>query len=36
MARCGIRCFLIGESLMSAPDPGAKLAELLGDGGKAG
>jgi len=35
MARCGIRCFLIGESLMSAPDPGEKLAELLAGGGEA-
>jgi indole-3-glycerol phosphate synthase len=36
MVRCGIRCFLIGESLMSAPDPGARLAELIGGEGKAG
>ncbi|HZD41693.1 MAG TPA: indole-3-glycerol-phosphate synthase TrpC, partial [Terriglobales bacterium] len=26
---CGIHVFLIGESLMRAPDPGAKLSELL-------
>jgi indole-3-glycerol phosphate synthase len=25
----GIHAFLIGESLMRAPDPGKKLAELL-------
>lgn len=28
--RCGIHVFLIGESLMRAPTPGEKLAELLG------
>jgi indole-3-glycerol phosphate synthase len=27
--KCGIRVFLIGESLMRAPEPGKKLAELL-------
>jgi indole-3-glycerol phosphate synthase len=29
VARSGIRCFLIGEALMKAQDPGARLAELL-------
>jgi len=29
MERAGVHCFLIGESLMRAEDPGAKLAELL-------
>jgi indole-3-glycerol phosphate synthase len=28
--RAGVRAFLIGETLMRAPDPGAKLADLLG------
>ncbi|RMF68274.1 MAG: indole-3-glycerol phosphate synthase TrpC [Alphaproteobacteria bacterium] len=35
LRRCqqaGIGCFLIGESLMRAADPGAALAELLGEG----
>ena len=27
--KCGIHVFLIGESLMRAPEPGKKLAELL-------
>ena len=34
VARCGIRSFLIGESLISAPDPGEKLAALIGGGGE--
>lgn len=29
--QCGIHVFLIGESLMRAPEPGKKLAELLKD-----
>jgi len=32
LARLGVRCFLIGEQLMAAPDPGGRLAELLGAG----
>lgn len=28
----GIRAFLIGESLVTAPDPGARLRELVGAG----
>jgi indole-3-glycerol phosphate synthase len=27
----GIRAFLIGETLVTAPDPGAKLREFLGE-----
>jgi indole-3-glycerol phosphate synthase len=30
LERSGVSAFLIGESLMRAPDPGLKLAELLG------
>ena len=30
LERAGVRAFLIGETLMRAADPGAKLAELLG------
>lgn len=30
LERSGVRAFLIGETCMRAPDPGAKLAELLG------
>ncbi len=30
LAGAGVRCFLIGEQLMAAPDPGSRLAELLG------
>lgn len=30
LAQHGVRCFLIGEQLMAAPDPGARLAKLLG------
>jgi indole-3-glycerol phosphate synthase len=30
LERAGVHAFLIGETLMSAPDPGAKLRELLG------
>lgn len=29
LERCGVRRFLVGETLMRAPSPGAKLAELL-------
>lgn len=29
LERCGVSAFLIGESLMRAPDPGEKLRELL-------
>jgi indole-3-glycerol phosphate synthase len=29
LERCGVHAFLVGESLMRATDPGAKLAELL-------
>jgi indole-3-glycerol phosphate synthase len=32
LAQTGVRCFLIGEQLMTAADPGARLAELLGAG----
>ncbi|MCK6553597.1 indole-3-glycerol phosphate synthase TrpC [Candidatus Binatia bacterium] len=32
LERCGVHAFLIGETLMRAPDPGAKLGELLRDG----
>jgi indole-3-glycerol phosphate synthase len=32
LERAGVHAFLIGESLMRAPDPGARLAELLGAG----
>jgi len=35
MARWGIRCFLIGEALMSAADPGERLAALIGGGDEA-
>jgi indole-3-glycerol phosphate synthase len=31
MRRNGVHAFLIGESFMRAPDPGAKLAELFGE-----
>jgi len=34
LERAGVRAFLIGETLMRAADPGAKLAELLGGEGK--
>ena len=34
VARTGIRCFLIGEALMKAQDPGARLADLLGREGE--
>jgi indole-3-glycerol phosphate synthase len=30
LERAGVRAFLIGESLMAAPDPGRALAELVG------
>lgn len=30
LERLGVRAFLIGETLMAAPDPGEKLTELLG------
>lgn len=30
LERCGVRAFLIGETLMRSPDPGAKLRQLLG------
>ncbi len=30
LEKAGIRAFLIGETLMTAPDPGAKLREFLG------
>jgi indole-3-glycerol phosphate synthase len=30
LEQLGVRAFLIGETLMAAPDPGEKLAELLG------
>lgn len=30
LGQLGVRAFLIGETLMAAPDPGEKLAELLG------
>ena len=29
LERLGVRAFLIGETLMAAPDPGKRLAELL-------
>ncbi|MFB3082245.1 MAG: hypothetical protein ACE1Z4_02130, partial [Gammaproteobacteria bacterium] len=31
MRKQGVNAFLIGEALMSADDPGAKLTELFGD-----
>jgi indole-3-glycerol phosphate synthase len=31
LEKLGIHVFLIGESLMRAPEPGVKLAELLGE-----
>lgn len=31
LSRRGVHAFLIGETFMSAPDPGAKLRELFGD-----
>jgi indole-3-glycerol phosphate synthase len=34
LERAGVRAFLIGEALMRAADPGAKLAELLGGRGE--
>jgi indole-3-glycerol phosphate synthase len=34
LAASGVRCFLIGESLMRAPDPGARLRELLEEKGE--
>ena len=34
MAASGVRCFLIGESLMRAADPGARLRALLGGKGE--
>jgi indole-3-glycerol phosphate synthase len=33
LERAGIHAILVGETLMRAPDPGRKLAELLGDDG---
>jgi indole-3-glycerol phosphate synthase len=30
----GVHAFLVGEAFMRAPDPGAKLAELFGTGGR--
>ncbi len=35
ISRWGIHCFLIGEALMSAADPGERLAALIGGGGEA-
>ena len=35
LSRAGFDAFLVGESLLLAPDPKAKLAELLGDDGSA-
>ncbi len=35
VARAGIHCFLIGEALMKAQDPGARLADFLGREGAA-
>ncbi|HYD50001.1 MAG TPA: indole-3-glycerol-phosphate synthase TrpC, partial [Terriglobales bacterium] len=29
LQRAGVHCFLIGESLMRAPDPGVRLSQLL-------
>jgi indole-3-glycerol phosphate synthase len=31
LAACGADCLLVGESLVTAPDPGAQLRALLGD-----
>ncbi len=31
LAACGADCLLVGESLVTAPDPGARLRALLGD-----
>jgi indole-3-glycerol phosphate synthase len=31
LAACGADCLLVGESLVTAPDPGAQLLALLGD-----
>jgi len=33
LERGGIRCFLIGEALVTSGDPGAKLREFLGHAG---
>lgn len=34
LERVGVTAFLVGETLMRAPDPGTKLAELLGANGE--
>jgi indole-3-glycerol phosphate synthase len=34
LEHAGVRAFLIGETLMRAPDPGVKLAELLASGAR--